>query len=271
MNEKIIFTDMDGTLLNDKKQISEQTKKIMDGVFQHTNKLVLSSGRPLDSILQTKTELQLHYPGLYIISYNGSQIYDCEENHSIFESRVSLEDTVRILDEAKQLGVYCHTYSSTHIISSKPSIELDFYRQTIVLPVIFSNEIANTLTQEPFKLLAIDLKDRTKLYKLKERVESWGNDRITCAFSNEHYLEFYPTTSGKGNAVSFLCNYLTIPLTMAVAAGDAENDISMLSAVPNSFAMANASDPVKKMARYVTQNDNNNDGILEVIQHMQNL
>lgn len=269
MEPKIIFTDMDGTLLNDNKQISPITKKTLDELFGHTNKLVLSSGRPLESILQTKTKLQLHYPGLYIISYNGSLIYDCDAGHAIFESRVSMEDTIKILADAEKLGIYCHTYSSTHIISPRPSVELDFYRNTIDLPVIFSNEIGDSLSMEPFKLLAIHLQDQEQLYKLKERVESWGGDRITCAFSNDNYLEFYPVTSGKGNAVNFLCDYLNIPLTMAVAAGDAENDISMLSVIPNSFAMANASESVKKTARYVTQNDNNHDGILEVITHMQ--
>ncbi len=52
----------------------------------------------------------------------------------------------------------------------------------------------------------------------------------------------------------------------SIAAGDEENDISMIEAAAIGVCMANGNPAVKKLADYVTQNDNNHDGIAEVIQ-----
>lgn len=69
----------------------------------------------------------------------------------------------------------------------------------------------------------------------------------------------------KGSAVRFLCEYTGIPLCNTIAAGDAENDISMIRAAHIGCAMKNAEEEVKQAADYITENDNNHDGVAEII------
>ena len=52
--KKILFTDLDGTLLNNRSQIDEEMKKALTDMTNEGHFLVLSSGRPLDSILEVK-------------------------------------------------------------------------------------------------------------------------------------------------------------------------------------------------------------------------
>ena len=75
---KLFFTDLDGTLLNHEGKISEATKNVLDRWILTGNKLILSSGRPLNSILEVKHDAELNYPGMLIIANNGSLIYDCD-------------------------------------------------------------------------------------------------------------------------------------------------------------------------------------------------
>jgi hydroxymethylpyrimidine pyrophosphatase-like HAD family hydrolase len=84
-------------------------------------------------------------------------------------------------------------------------------------------------------------------------------------FSSPKYLEFFPASSGKGEALEKLCEILNIPTMNAIAAGDQENDLSMLTAAGTSIAMCNGIESLKEAADIVTVKDNNNDGLAEVL------
>ena len=75
---KILFTDLDGTFLNKEKQIGDYTREVMDTFTKAGNKLVLCSGRDINSVRSVKEYLHLDYPGMYLIGYNGGQIVECD-------------------------------------------------------------------------------------------------------------------------------------------------------------------------------------------------
>ena len=100
---KILFTDLDGTLLNDKKTISEPLKKALFQLLKNGNKLVLSSGRPFDSIAAVKEHLELPNENVYISAYNGSYVVDCSTGEVLVEKRVSIDDILHISDVAGQM------------------------------------------------------------------------------------------------------------------------------------------------------------------------
>ena len=85
-------------------------------------------------------------------------------------------------------------------------------------------------------------------------------------FSNEQYLEILPADAGKGNALRFIADFLHAPLSHTFAAGDAENDISMLQAAGTGIAMLNAQEAVKKAADIITQKSNDENGLLEILE-----
>ena len=118
---------------------------------------------------------------------------------------------------------------------------------------------------EPAKLIAIDLNDHSKLEKLKIEIEKKYGNKLTVLFSTNYYLDIFNINSGKGNAVIKLCNILNIPVKNSLAAGDQENDISMIKAAGIGIAMINGVDEVKRVANAITKKDNDNDGLVEFI------
>ena len=78
-------------------------------------------------------------------------------------------------------------------------------------------------------------------------------------------MEYIKKGTGKGDGVVKLAEHLDIPVENIVTVGDERNDISMVQVAGVGVAMANAREELKAVADYVTENDNNNAGVAEVI------
>ncbi len=266
MDRKILFTDMDGTLLNDKKEISEKVYRALKELHDRGHILVFATGRPVGGVLATAEPLGIVFPGSYIIAYNGSLAYSIDDRKAVIEHTVSLDDVRIIMDEGHSLGIHVQTYEDDKIIAEDMDEELILYKKNIHIPHVIVPDITSYLKKEPYKLLSIKMNNHSLLEELRERVLSKVGDRITAAYSNDNFLEFYPVSSGKGNTLADLCKYLGIPVANSAAVGDERNDISMIKAAGLGCAVRNAVPEVKEAAKLVTQNDNNNDGILELIE-----
>jgi hypothetical protein len=205
--------------------------------------------------------------GIYATAYNGAVLYDCLNHKKVDEYSIPIETAQKIFDMAKESGIHMQTYSDTHIIASNEGPELAFYTRNVVMPHKVATRLADDLKSAPHKLIAIVLDDKPKLeeFAKKVRASEVGSD-IVCAFSNDRYLEFYSKEAGKGMGLIKLCRYLNILPHNSIAVGDEENDISMLEAAGVGVCMANGKQMVKDKADYVTENDNNNGGIGEVIE-----
>jgi Cof subfamily protein (haloacid dehalogenase superfamily) len=269
--KKILFSDIDGTLLNDEKKIDAFTRdKIIDTVNKG-NDFCLASGRPISSIFDVLKSIDIldyvQNGGIYATAYNGALLYDCINKKAVEEYTIPIEIAQEIFDMARESGIHMQTYSDTHIIAIDEGPELAFYKKNVVMPHKVATRLADDLEHEPYKLIAISLDDKEKLIRFRDKVgQSKVAGKIICAFSNDRYLEFYSNEAGKGGALTKLARYLNILPQNTIAAGDEENDISMLEAAGVGVCMANGKQIVKDSADYVTVNDNNNGGIGEIIE-----
>ena len=266
MNEtKILFTDLDGTLLNSERQISYDKSRQAIQKLEINHKVVIATGRPLPSAVQLIEDLGLTYEGCYAITYNGGLIYDTFQKKAIFKTTLPLEYVHYIFDKAKENKIHCHTYSDDAVISEKLTNELEQYCSRIIVPYQLVENIHTNLVNEPVKVIMIDFSENNRLAKIKEELNDWCIGKVNSSFSNPFFLEFGSLKATKGNAVNYLCNYLNIPIENSIAVGDEENDISMIQAAGIGVAMANAAKGIKEYADYITVHNNNNHGIAEVI------
>ena len=270
LQTKILFTDLDDTLLDKDKKISDRTRQKILELLSRGHHFVLASGRSLNSILAVLQTLDIQNCNtegkIYISAYNGAVLYDCAENVVIEQYSVPMVTAQAIYDLALKRGIHIQTYTDTHIVSCAEDKELVFYRKAIHQPFIISTYLEKELAHAPFKLLAIDIDNRKRLEELRREIEASEIAKdVTCAFSNARYLEFYHKKAGKGNALRHLCNAVHVHIQNSVAAGDEENDISMLEAAAVGVCMANGRPAVKECADYVTTHDNNQDGMVEII------
>ena len=270
-SQKIFFSDLDGTLLNSQKTIGEETRKTLHQILEQNHYLVLSSGRPLQSIIQVKKELNLPDQHVYLIGFNGGIIYDCEADQIIFEHRIDLDLVLPIFQLAKNQDLHCQTYNESHIICKKSTPELENYASIVKLPVIFTENILEYLQKGPFKILSMSQFGPSKLDPLRKIIEEQFAGVLETLYSAEHLLEVFPVNSGKGTALTILTKHLELPIENTIAAGDQENDLSMLLAAGTSVAMCNGTDSVKASASFVTKRNNNEDGLVPYLKEFFNL
>ncbi len=261
---RIIFSDMDGTLLDDRKNLSPRIYEAIDNFTAQGGRFVLSSGRPLASILETREKLGLNFPGTFVIAYNGALVYDCEQEKSIWEQRVPYNYVKKVLQLSNECDVHAHTYTDNSIISPKDNEELAYYREHIHMPAIITDDIISALDKEPFKLILIQLDGKDKLEAFRNTLESRTGDKLHTFYSSSVYLECCMKEASKGNAIRFLCGHLGIDIKNSIAAGDAANDISMLQAAGYGVCMCNGTEDAKAVADYVTKSDNNHNGFMEI-------
>lgn len=265
--KNLLFTDMDGTLLLNDSTISNVMRDALKRMTDAGHHLILSSGRPLPSILEVREKERIAFPNMLIMSNNGALVYDCDRQKAILECRVSQEDTAYIIRQAEAQGLHIHGYTATEIVCHGMNAELAFYTSRIHMPLKCVEDIAAALPQGSFKLQCIHLTDKSVLEAFRESLLDYCGDRIQMIFSNEQYLEILPAQAGKGNALRFIADFLHAPLSHTFASGDAENDISMLRAAGTGIAMANAQDAVKKAAHIITGKSNDENGLLEILDH----
>ena len=114
---KLLFTDLDGTLLTDDKQILDVDMKAIEGMLARGHKLVLCTGRPLTSAKQLAQKYGFDKPGFFLVSFNGGLIYDYATEQSILTRYIPVESVKFIMDAAHKAGMHAHTYSGDLVVS----------------------------------------------------------------------------------------------------------------------------------------------------------
>lgn len=264
--QKILFTDIDGTLLDDAKEIPKENMEAIKKAIAKGHYVVISTGRPLESAKMVVEKLGLTMKGCYLIAYNGGVVYDCGNDKVLKEERLSYDCVRELMEKAEAAGIYFQTYCGTKIVTKTEGKELAAYRSHTKLDYILTDDIMGALTQEPPKAMLINLDDKKCLEDFQKENLEWQEGKEISFFSNDTYLEYCPVGSTKGLGMEFLCSYLDIPIENTIAAGDERNDIPMLKAAQVGVAMKNAKDEVKACADYVTERTNNEAGIAEVIE-----
>ena len=267
MNKKILFTDIDGTLLNDQKELTPKTRDTIEKLAQAGHYMVLASGRPMMSVKEVGEQLGIPKDNLFYIGSNGGIVVEAATGRTIMEKRLTLEDAEYIFHKCEEMDIHVQSYTDNAIVSKKQTKELTFYQRTIHMPTLLVEQVADAFEKEPpLKCVAVSIDGREKLEKLKDALAPWAKNRIALLFSNDKLLEMFPCDSGKGRALEWLSQYLDIPIENTMASGDQDNDISMLEAAGVGVAMCNGAEHVKEIADRVTKHSNNEDGLVPILE-----
>ncbi len=264
-HKKVLFTDMDGTLLLNDSTVSPAMQSALKTATDNGHRVVLTSGRPLDSILEVKDKFGLNFKNMWIIANNGSVIYNCDKKEYIFKKKLPIDIVLKVMELCEEAGIHAHVYTDKDIVGTVEDEELAFYRSKIHLPFILTDDLRKTIPDGSFKVEIIALNDYPALVELRKVIEAKLGDVVDAVFSNTMYLEILPKGISKGNALLTLEKYLPVAHYNTYASGDAPNDLSMIEAAGVGVAMANAQQCVKDVADIVTKEDNNHNGLIEII------
>ena len=268
MTKKMLFLDLDGTLLDDNRQITEGNRRALEDALSRGHGVIITTGRPFQGALNLAREMELDKPGCYTIAFNGALIYDWESRQVIFRQTVPMEEVRKVFAAARELGVHVQTYDDLEVLIEPwcDRVLVEKYCRNLAMNYRVEEDVCAALEKDPYKLLVIEENSQEKTNALVRILETEMADKLDSFHSTPTFLDIVKAGMSKGEAVIRLCDMLNIPICDAIAVGDAANDLSMIVAAGVGVAMANGTEDVKAAADYITQRDNNHDGVAEVVE-----
>ena len=229
---------------------------------------MICTGRPLSSVKKLLPGFGLDKPGCYAITYNGGLIYDAGAKQAIYEKTLPIEQVRYVFDKAYEYGkIHIQTYTEDGFICEKDTPESEYYeRMTLCERKVVKDIVEELNGKEPGKMLAIAYDcERTQIEGFRDSMLSYCEGKMDVCFSCYEYLEFMPVGINKGNAIHWMSDFLRIPMEHTIAVGDADNDITMIKTAAIGAVMKNAADEIKQYGNYITEKNNNEGGVAEVI------
>jgi len=264
---KLLFLDLDGTLLNDEKEINEGDMHAIEQMLKAGHKVIINSGRPLFSVMTLAEKFGFLREGFYLSSFNGGLIYEPVSGRRLKYDTLSEEEVRYMFDRAYELGLHAHTYTDDHVVSERDTKELSFYSARIKMPPLIVDDFAKATKGFPPKVIVISLDGRKRLEEYRNVLQPFTDERgLYCTFSDERLLEYANPLANKGEAIRFMCQYLGVNIEDTIAAGDEENDLPMIETAGVGVCMKNGVASMKEKADYITEHTNNECGIKEIIE-----
>ncbi|MCF6465755.1 Cof-type HAD-IIB family hydrolase [Clostridium sp. Cult2] len=275
---KLIAIDLDGTLLDDKKNIPEYNIKMVKKLIDKGYEVVIATGRRYWSAKQLVKSINRP---MVILANNGNIVRDTKDDGIIIKKYLDLKDFKTLVKEGKERGLY-------------PIIHVDQFKDGIDLIIEmdkahekYHNYIAQS--EERYKKVEnyLEIKEDNILAVVyaggKEELESFHfdiNERYPNRY-NSHIMENIVVAEALLEIMNPLgCKWLSlseyakekgIAEKEIIAIGDDNNDAQMIKNAGCGIAMKNASEGVKEVANIITEKDNNESGVAFELKKILNL
>lgn len=254
-NIKIVFIDIDGTLVNKRHRITLKTRKSIKKTVDKGIYVVLVSGR---DVLHTIDKSRRALASPIVISSNGSEIYNYDKQENIFIDRIEEKKVEKVWDycNKNEIGLLIKSISGKYInkyligkdkangilITSKKEIKKLLFSQIVFV----SNDIEKIIKAKEF-VSTLDLS-----------VTNYSESFLDNNISDRYRLDINNKNITKGTAITELLNILNIKKEESLCFGDYINDIDMFNACGICVAMGNACDTLKEKADFITGSNNDN-------------
>lgn len=263
MSIKLVAVDIDGTLVNDQRQVTPDVYEAVQEAQAQGVKVVVATGRPLPGVKNLLRELNLDQGDNYVITFNGALVQHTGTGKDIISEGMSYDDYMDIELLSRKLGVHMHAITMSGIYTANRDIgAYTVHESYLVSMPIFYRTPEEMADKQIVKMMFIDEPEilDAAIAKLPESFY----ERFTIVKSAPFYLEILSKKASKGTAVQRLAKELGLSLDQTMAIGDEENDRSMLEAVGNPVVMENGKSELKAIAKYITKS-NNDSGVAHAL------
>ena len=248
----IVFSDLDGTFLTTSKQVSNVNIEALDALLEAGAEFVPCSGRALSGIDPCIVN---HAATRFAITSNGAVVTDVQTGVALRREDLGLERALAYYELARDRDVTYDIFADGRIFTQRAIFDRlhdfvddpDFFRSMYESRTPYDEDTPTFLRSlhhiERATIYWRDPADRDAL-----TAALLSDPTISCVRSFPTNIEFSDASATKGAALTWLCEYLGIPLKDAIAFGDNINDLSMIEAAGTGIAMGNAEDTVKRAA-----------------------
>ena len=254
-NIKIIFIDLDGTVLNNNSQASQKTINIIKKIIEKNILVILCSGRANSNMINISKTVN---SSPIIISSNGSLAFDYTKNKILYDTPINQNDLNIIWNYScqKEIGLTLNSIfdrfkNNNSILEAKLINSLSGINSSI------SQIVATSINLENLE----NLKNYISLYSSDtESKNIWQNNK------NYFEMDIFNKANSKGKAIKEILSYLNIPKDFSMCIGDQTNDISMFEECNVKVAMKNGNELLKSKSDYITDYTNNDDGVAKFLE-----
>ncbi|WP_277292159.1 Cof-type HAD-IIB family hydrolase [Treponema berlinense] len=269
LHVNLIALDLDDTLLNDERKISDRNVEVLKRCAQRGIYVVLCSGRAEDGIKPFVSRLNIAAleSGKYVIAINGCSIFDMHKRIQIYKKTVSGEVLFEAHKIAVEEGFETEVYSDGKVFYSK---ETDWTLRDVRMCGLNGEEAPDfekflLENQNSFFKMLIP-GEPEKIQELQKKLKASLGEKAVIFTSKPYFLEILPPDCGKGEAIEWLSSFIGIDHSTTLAFGDSMNDESMIEKCGYGVAMVNGNEHIKNIADFVTEKTNNDDGVADFIE-----
>lgn len=256
---KIIVSDLDGTLLNSNKQISERTEKELVQLKEAGYILGVATGRPLFSVLASVPNAKTLFD--FAICNNGGDIHDFKDNTTHHNLPLSGETVLEIVETYRPLGANPILYLNSQMVTERP----DDYNYSIrnMLDIVFVGDIMPKIEQEHAKVIFSATPEVVE--KMQAYYAAHPSKDYKMFKSQAQLVEFTNPHINKELGLEYYCEKYGYELSHVLSFGDNDNDFEMVKAAGVGVAVENATDKVKAVADHITLT-NDEEGVYQFLQ-----
>ncbi|WP_302486981.1 Cof-type HAD-IIB family hydrolase [uncultured Megamonas sp.] len=265
MEWKIVFSDIDGTVLNSKHELLASTIDAVQKLALKNIPFVLVSARMPKAMKLILDEMKVKMP---MISYGGALVLD-EQNQILYDNKINKIDTEAIISEIELLwpdDVVINYYSDDNWFVKDENNKAVKREENITnvkaSQADFKNLIANNIL--PNKILCMT---KANISSKIEAVLQEKFPQLNIVRSSDILIEIMNKDVSKADGIEVLLHHLKMTPAQAIAFGDNYNDLTMLNFVGRGVVMQNAPEEIRKEAKYITKS-NNEDGIYEYLKQI---
>jgi Cof subfamily protein (haloacid dehalogenase superfamily) len=255
---KLVAIDIDGTLMNDRKEITKEVNDAIQAAKAKGVKVVICTGRPIVGVQSIIEELKLNDEDDYVITFNGALVQNTHTKDVESQITLAYENLKELYDLSLKLHSPLQFFDTESLYT--PNREISQYTvheahiNQIPIHYLPIGEVPKDMLIP--KVMFIDEPERLNTIIANIPESFW--DKYTFVKSTPFFLEILDPRVSKGNAVKQLAEKLGITREEVICIGDGENDLSMIEYAGCGVAMANAESVVKEVAQFHTLSNNEN-------------
>ena len=262
-DEKILVLDIDGTLTNSKKEITENTKNGLKNIMERGHVVMLASGRPTPGMKKYAEELELEKYGGYLLSFNGGKIINCKTGEIVFQKTLPAHILPTLYKFATDNDCGLVTYlGDTVILGTRSDEYIELEAGINGMPIRPVDNMVEFVDFDMNKCLMTASVDRAPA--LEKKLQELIGDVASVYRSEPFFIEIMPKGVDKAASLDRMLCTVGLKRENAICCGDGFNDMTMIQYAGVGVAMENAQEKVKEVADYITKS-NDEDGIVTVI------
>lgn len=243
-----IYSDVDGTIYGHQgdKFIHPHNIEAIEKARRLGVEFVIATGNGPFEVMKT---LCARLGASYLVSSNGSAIYDFNKQDFIFTSHIPAEKVKTLIEVAMQLDVFASGWDERDFFAVKEKLDddtLGLYGRVM----LGKNKNIRHLGEIDGPILKFEVYDEP--HKIDKFIEKTSDLNLQMARMKPGHVEITHYGVSKGEAIKLLNELLGVEKDNFMTIGDSANDHSMLAITPYSYAMANAGDKTKAIAKLHT-------------------